>query len=677
MASPSGAGSSKNGLNGAVHLKKRFFICCDGTWQDGVNNKAPLTNVARFARCIAPFSNDGFLQIVYYDSGVGNGNAWSTPAIDGATGRGISAKIKNAYSFLSHNYTFPDMEVRSEVSGDNKIKQNEGDKDNAAGQVDEIFLVGFSRGAFTVQCLASLIAEIGLLRKDSLQYLRHLFTLWANKELRTLVSGEKPLKNWLRDHLPNLDTADEVRRQKIVKIKACAVWDTVSALGLPLPQVSPRPLAFVGRTVPSVVENAFQALALNESRHHFKPCVWEDLGAGCPNVKQCWFLGSHADVGGGNKDYGLAAISFIWIVSQLKGLGVDLDMRTLPDFLMPDYMKWENRVNDFLGTVKSRMKLDTRVSVEGKVNETVFYWYLTGFELRRKYFMDKTQAPKKAPCHWFRRNGKGKAVPGPAEETSDQHTHDEGMDVEPGDGNNRQFSMCVHFSVRLMMAKGRNKCHVLKKWNTSSIMGRDAEGNEGEEDENDGLKIFWERNVNGSDSQSIKPQLAEDRVGKTERQLLRQWAETESPKGRGPLPTFLNRNSPPSMDVMYYKKGQAPLHRAAANGRDAVVRLLLKWGANTEARDGGGQTPLHRAAANGHDAVVRLLLEKGANTEARDGGGQTPLHRAAANGHDAVVRLLLEKGANANATDHDGETPLSRARGHATVAKLRVLQPQI
>ncbi|KAI0192355.1 hypothetical protein EV127DRAFT_302847, partial [Xylaria flabelliformis] len=68
---------------------------------------------------------------------------------------GISTKIRNAHSFLSHNYNFDDGN-------------------------DEIFLIGFSRGAFTVQCLAWLISQTGLFHKRYLYCLRGLFTLWAN-----------------------------------------------------------------------------------------------------------------------------------------------------------------------------------------------------------------------------------------------------------------------------------------------------------------------------------------------------------------------------------------------------------------------------------------------------------------------------------------------------------------
>lgn len=278
---------------------------------------------------------------------------------------GISAKIRNAYSFLSHNYNFPGVSGE-ESRSDRGNLISEVPVGGVEDQIDEIVLVGFSRGAFTVQCLASLIAEIGLLHKDSLQHLRHLFTVWANQEVRTLVSGKKPLKDWMKEYLPNLDSAQELRRQKVVSIKACAVWDTVSSLGLPTPQISPRPLAFVGKTVPSLIKNAFQALALNESRRHFKPTVWENSITGCANVKQCWFLGSHSDVGGGNKDSGLAAVSFIWMVSQLKKLGITFENLTPADFLMIDYLNLTHDINAVLGTVKSSWKLDTGISAQGR-----------------------------------------------------------------------------------------------------------------------------------------------------------------------------------------------------------------------------------------------------------------------------------------------------------------------
>lgn len=68
--------------------RKRLFILCDGTWQDGVNNRCPLTNVATLARCLSPVDEEGCLQLVYYDNGIGNGTSKINIGIDGATGRG-------------------------------------------------------------------------------------------------------------------------------------------------------------------------------------------------------------------------------------------------------------------------------------------------------------------------------------------------------------------------------------------------------------------------------------------------------------------------------------------------------------------------------------------------------------------------------------------------------------
>ncbi len=69
---------------------KKLFVFLDGTWQDGVNNNSPLTNVATLARCLQSQASDGSLQMVYYSSGVGNGTSRPVQAIDAMTGRGTA-----------------------------------------------------------------------------------------------------------------------------------------------------------------------------------------------------------------------------------------------------------------------------------------------------------------------------------------------------------------------------------------------------------------------------------------------------------------------------------------------------------------------------------------------------------------------------------------------------------
>ena len=115
------------------------------------------------------------------------------------------------------------------------------------------------------------------------------------------------------------------------------------------------------------------------------------------------------------------------------------------------------------------------------------------------------------------------------------------------------------------------------------------------------------------------------------------------------------------------------LLRAAEEGQEAVVRLLLEKGAELDSKDGSGRTPLWWAAVRGHEAVMRLLLEKGAELDSKDMLGLTSLSLAAGSGHEAVVRLLLEKGAELDSEDWSGQTPLSRAAGSGHEAVVRLL----
>ena len=129
------------------HGNKRLVVCCDGTWNepdqkvdDNPADETEPTNVLKTVRGIAPVDSDGIPQVAYYDSGVGT-QGFFDKCIGGGLGVGVSGNIQQAYRFIANNY-------------------HEG---------DELFLFGFSRGAYTVRSLAGFIGSVGLLEKEHLR----------------------------------------------------------------------------------------------------------------------------------------------------------------------------------------------------------------------------------------------------------------------------------------------------------------------------------------------------------------------------------------------------------------------------------------------------------------------------------------------------------------------------
>ena len=205
---------------------------------------------------------------------------------------GLYENIQEGYSFICHNHT-------------DRYK-------------DEIHLLGFSRGAFTVRAIAQLINDVGLLTKRGLPRLRGIFHSWKHGD-RAGVARE-------------LQGLEMRHMKKEIRIKTCAVWDTVSSFGLPLmgflPRRDPRKLNFVNSDICPNIDHAIQALSLYEHRRTFQPIVWVNSNT-AQTLKQCWFLGFHSDIGGGKRvGGGLAHIPMFWIMDQLRD-HLDLRMANL------------------------------------------------------------------------------------------------------------------------------------------------------------------------------------------------------------------------------------------------------------------------------------------------------------------------------------------------------------
>jgi len=323
----------------ALGLPKKLIVCCDGTWMDadsgwvkgkGGSSGHPQTpsNVTRIARAMKDQDDAHHQQIVYYQAGIGTGIGMYDHIMGGGTGAGLSENIREAYSFLVSNYSEHD-----------KLKHP-----------DSIFLLGFSRGAFTARSIGGFIGAIGILKKVAMPFFYEIFQDWANagnaKRPPRFFDTFYKLNPDLEKVLPPLEFVG--KKDKIneymqsyreillslnltqeVNVKCIGVWDTVGALGIPINPVLQRMIPFLpsfireyrwfDTTIDDHVENAFQALGLDERRFPYSPAVWERPDGCRTNLKQVWFAGAHSNVGGSYADQGMADITLVWMMDQLAG----------------------------------------------------------------------------------------------------------------------------------------------------------------------------------------------------------------------------------------------------------------------------------------------------------------------------------------------------------------------
>jgi uncharacterized protein (DUF2235 family) len=265
---------------------KRIVICCDGTWNrpDQVHaREICASNVTKIARCIAPVDPAGIQQSVFYDRGVGTGRFDRLRG--GAFGWGIKKKILDAYTFLITTYS----------------------------PGDELFFFGFSRGAYTVRSVFGLIRNSGLLKPEFADRLDDAYGLYRRRD-----SASHP--DAVESELFRRSYSTEPRAKFI------GVWDTVGALGLPvggLLQFINKRWSFHDMTLSSSVDNAFQALAIDERRKPFQPSIWEQSSKSNGQIlEQVWFAGVHSNVGGSYPRAGLSDITLEWMIAKASACGL-------------------------------------------------------------------------------------------------------------------------------------------------------------------------------------------------------------------------------------------------------------------------------------------------------------------------------------------------------------------
>ncbi|KAI9698592.1 MAG: hypothetical protein M1820_007391 [Bogoriella megaspora] len=287
---------------------KRLIVAADGTWLDSDSGhlqgslKIP-SNITRLTRALKVTSDEGIPQVIKYHYGVGSQGGVVDKVVGGATGSGLSENVRECYEFLCNNWT----------------------------RGDEIFLLGFSRGAFTARSVGGLIAQIGILSKEGLDYLPEIYrdVLHARDRDYRPKHPDVPFED--KPSAADPEYREELERLRLatldVKVKAIGVFETVGSLGTPrigwlekagIQTAQSKRQAFHDTRIDDCIENAFQALALDERRSAFQPAVWEKPPGNNTTLRQVWFPGVHANVGGGYSDQELANITLAWMLSQLS-----------------------------------------------------------------------------------------------------------------------------------------------------------------------------------------------------------------------------------------------------------------------------------------------------------------------------------------------------------------------
>lgn len=327
-------------------MARKLVVCCDGTW----NTPRTETNIYRTYRFLRDRLGaqdqklkDGVVTargragdsevILFYDQGIGTN--WFTRLIGGGAGVGLSENVRDAYHFLGHNYE--------------------------AGS--DIYLFGFSRGAYTARSLCGFIKAAGLLAKPSTNdvWRAYLDRYATEPAILARPSRVDNVRNWFVEQVgnavgrfagPNVDT---LPTHGNVRIKFVGVYDTVGALGVPIPaaaHVNEPIVGFHNTTLGDTIEKAVQALAVDEKRGPYVPALWTQAANAAAlagqRVLQVWFPGVHSDVGGGYHDKGIGDHTWDFMMRQAAdaGLVIDPGQRTPPltlDSLPPQHESFDDQ----------------------------------------------------------------------------------------------------------------------------------------------------------------------------------------------------------------------------------------------------------------------------------------------------------------------------------------------
>jgi uncharacterized protein (DUF2235 family) len=321
---------------------KRIVILIDGTWNE--EGKGNDTNIAKLdpnykaagAPLIKLSATDGIVQKAFYHPGVGNDPDLLKHLLGGAIGIGLKQIVQDAYHTVATNYE----------------------------RGDEIYILGFSRGAYAARALAGLIGASGIQRSADPQGLDKGFdAIWDNFRIDPKVrAGTKAPSS---GDQKAIDSFNKVAAQNTIdpspRIKCVGVFDTVGSYGVPAGiglaalgrYVTLAFLGFHDTEIGSHVDIGLHAVAVDERRRPFVPTFWTAPKAQPPSthVEQIWFAGVHVNIGGGYADAGLSDQALIWMIARIQALtGLEFDI--------------------------ARVKAVTKPTVDGEVVDSSKGWFI-------------------------------------------------------------------------------------------------------------------------------------------------------------------------------------------------------------------------------------------------------------------------------------------------------------
>jgi uncharacterized protein (DUF2235 family) len=277
-------------------MPKNIVVCCDGTANEFARDR---TNVIKLYSTLV---HDPNAQVTYYHPGIGTMEPCGalspiarrfTRILGMAVGYGLENDIRDAYVFLMQNYE-PE---------------------------DSVYLFGFSRGAFTVRAVASLIRMYGMIRKGNEALVPYAIRMLMGIQR----AGDK--SDATAAYFDLAAGFKSIMSRCNPRMRFVGVWDTVSSVGwvenpLHLPYEANNPDIEVGR----------HAVSIDERRAFFRSHLWQmpkDLAAahGPRDLQQVWFPGVHCDVGGGYPEQtgGLSKYALEWMIEEAKAAGLQVD----------------------------------------------------------------------------------------------------------------------------------------------------------------------------------------------------------------------------------------------------------------------------------------------------------------------------------------------------------------